>query len=111
MNAVLRIIVLASTLLLVGCQGWSDFMKYPPGPERLWSKAGVSIEEMRADRKACHDYAHKLGIELAGDRLFYTEACMLEKGYIFINYRSREFADYCSKDWFGGGPACKSVGR
>ena len=111
MNTVLRIIALASTLALVGCQGWSDFMKYPPGPERLWSKAGVSIEEMRADRKACHDYAHKLGIELAGDRFFYTEACMLEKGYIFINYRSREFADYCSKDWFGGGPACKSVGR
>jgi hypothetical protein len=111
MKRMLDIIVLASTLSLVGCQGLSDFMKYPPGPERLWSKKGVSIEEMRSDRKACHDYAHKLGIELAGDRLFYTEACMLKKSYTFTNYRSRDTADYCSKDWYSGGPACKSVGR
>ena len=111
MKLVTYIVILASTIFLIGCMGGGDFMKYPPGPERLWSKAGVSIEEMRADRKACHDQALKLGIDLAGKRIFYTEACMLEKGYIFSNYRSRDFADYCSKDNFGGGPACKSVGR
>lgn len=111
MKTVLRMIVLASTLPLVGCQGWSDFKKYPPGADLVWSKPGKTVEEMFIDRQACSDKAREAGIEPGFSRRHFSDACMLEKGYIFTNYRSRDFADYCSKDWFGGGPACKSVGR
>lgn len=111
MNTVLRIIVLASTLPLVGCLGWGDFKKLPPGPQRVWSKPGKTVKEMFVEIQACSDEARSVGITPGTPRRHYEEACMLEKGYIFTNYRSRDFADYCSKDWYGGGPGCKSVGQ
>jgi hypothetical protein len=111
MKRVSRMMILMPIFTLVGCKSMSDFMKYPPGPEQLWSKQGVTIMEMLVDRKGCHDQALKLGIESARDRRIYTEGCLLNMGYIFTNYLSRDTADYCSKDWYGGGPACKSVGR
>ena len=111
MNTVLRIIVLASTLPLVGCLGWGDFKKLPPGPQRVWSQPGKTVKEMFVDIQACSDQTR--GIDslagIAGQH--FVEACMLEKGYIFTNYRSRDTGDYCSKNNWGGGPACKSVGR
>jgi len=106
-----RIIILLSFLYLAGCVGWGDFMKYPPGEQRLWSKLGKTVKEIFVDLQACAEEARQQSIESARDERIFSEACMLEKGYIFTNYRSRDFADYCSKDWFGGGPACKSVGR
>jgi hypothetical protein len=110
MKAALRIIVLALTLPLVGCMGWSDFMKYPPGAQRVWSQPGKTVEEMFVDIQACSDkFRPEEGSNIG--RQHFVEACMLEKGYIFTNYRSRDTADYCSKDNWGGGPACKSVGR
>jgi hypothetical protein len=110
MKTVLRMIVLASTLPLVGCLGWGDFKKLPPGPQRVWSQPGKTVEEMFVDRQACSDKFRPEGNSTIG-RQHFVEACMLEKGYIFTNYRSRDTGDYCSKNNWGGGPACKSVGR
>ena len=111
MKTVLHIIVLASNLLLVGCLGLGDFKKYPPGPDLLWSKPGLTDKDLYDDLKACSDKAHAEGINPGITSVHHREACMLEKGYIFTNYRSRDFGDYCSKNNWGGGPACKSVGR
>jgi hypothetical protein len=111
MKRVQRTIMLLLPLFLVGCMGWGDFMKFPPGDQRLWGKHGVTEKDLYVDLQACSDEARAVGISPGTPRQHFEEACMLEKGYIFTNYRSRDFADYCSKDWFGGGPACKSVGR
>ena len=111
MKKVPRLIVFAPVLFLVACKGWSDQMKFPPGPDLVWSKPGKTVKEMFVDLKACSDEARQQGIESARNVKIFSEACMLEKGYIFTNHRSRDFGDYCSKHNSGGGPACKSVGR
>lgn len=86
-------------------------MKYPPHEDKLWSKPGVTVKGMYADLQACGDEGLKSGITLARDRMIYAEACMLKKGFTFTDYRSSNHTDYCNKDWYGGGPACRSVGR
>lgn len=97
--------------LLTGCIGLQDYMKYPPPADRLWTKSAHSAREMYVDLQACGDTGRASGIAAAREQRIYSEGCMLKKGYTFTNFRSSDYTDYCSKDWYGGGPACKSVGR
>ncbi len=40
-----------------------------------------------------------------------VEYCMLAKGYAFNDVVLPGRVSYCSKTYYGSGPACKSIGR
>ena len=111
MKVLRNLTLLTYIALLSGCIGLSDYMKYPPPADKLWAKLGISSKEMYIDLQGCGDAGIAGGIADARDNRIYTEGCMLKKDYVFTNFRSTGYTDYCSQDWYGGGPACKSVGR
>lgn len=111
MNNLLKAIALTACTGLTGCMGWADFGKIPPSSIQMWTKSGISENFISNDLASCRLVARQSGIEGGRQSVHFVEACMLEKGYTFTNYGSRDAANYCSNDWWGGGPACKSVGR
>jgi hypothetical protein len=77
----------------------------------MLSKPGKTKQDMFADLQVCSDEGRESGVQPGIPRQHHDEACMLNKGYIFTYHRPKGYADYCSKHFWGGGPACKSVGR
>ena len=86
-------------------------MKIPPSSLIMWKKSGMSDIDVANDLSNCDLNARLSKIQGGRPSVHFVEACMLEKGYTFTNYRSHDTADYCNKDWWGGGPACRSIGR
>jgi hypothetical protein len=103
-----------------GCFGWGDYMKFPPAsssPE-IWFKKGVSETEKSVDRRECKDSVESsLPPLVAGDYSYADKArhiveyCMLAKGYMFTDVIVPGGVSYCSRTYYGSGPACKSIGR
>ncbi len=103
-----------------GCIGWGDYMKFPPAsssPE-IWFKEGVSEIKKSEDRRECKDSIEKsLPPVVPGDYSYADKArhiveyCMLAKGYTFTDVIVPGGVSYCSRTYYGSGPACKSIGR
>lgn len=103
-----------------GCIGWGDYMKFPPAsssPE-IWFKEGVSENKKSEDRRECKASIEKsLGSVVPGDYSYADKArhiveyCMLAKGYTFTDAIVPGGVSYCSRTYYGSGPACRSIGR
>lgn len=117
-------IALTFGLLLIGgisgCIGWGDYMKFPPAsssPE-IWFKKGVSQNKKSEDCRDCKASIEKsLGPVVPGDYSYADKArhiveyCMLAKGYTFTDAIVPGGVSYCSRTYYGSGPACRSIGR
>jgi hypothetical protein len=103
-----------------GCFGWGDYMKFPPAsssPE-IWFKKGISEMKKDEDIDECKANREKsLGPVVPGDYSYADKArhiveyCMLAKGYTFTDAIVPGGVSYCSRTYYGSGPACKSIGR
>jgi hypothetical protein len=90
-------------------------MKFPPNSSELWNKTGIVESQKILDIEVCARMARDLPTPIVQDygkqNRDAKETCMLEKGYTFTNARLPGTLDQCREDWYGGGPACKSIGR
>lgn len=97
--------------MLSSCYGWDEYMKFTPNSQVLWSKEGISKDQKDADIQSCEIFRREHTTTDTKPVTYFKEICMLEKGYTFTNARPPDTLDYCRKDKFGGGPACKSIGQ
>lgn len=114
--SILGVVVLGTS----GCLGLGDYMKFPPAsssPE-IWFKEGISEVEKSEDRRDCRDSIEKSlppivsgDYSYAGKARHVVEYCMLAKGYKFKDAIVPGGVSYCSRTYYGSGPACKSIGR